>query len=260
MRGASRLANQTTGRAVESAPDVSVVVPTLNEEDSIGEALRSAIEAFGEAVDLVVVDGGSRDQTVERASRLARVVEAPRGRGAQLNAGARLARGDILVFLHADTTLEPQAGRRILQALGHAGTVGGCCRFAIKPAPGLRMPYRWLERGVNLRTRVFRTATGDQAIFSTRGAFERVGGFPEDPLFEDVEFVRALRRVGRFEPVDARALTSGRRWQGRGFLRTVVTHWLLRLAYSAGVPARTLARWYGRRDPRQATCRLSGDR
>lgn len=231
---------------------MSVIVPALNESESIEDTLRSALEAFGEGVDLVVVDGGSSDGTVARASRWARVVSAPRGRGVQLNAGAGQARGQIFVFLHADTVLEARAGRRILEALNDPDTVGGCCRFAIRPSPERVMRYRWLERGVNLRTRLFRTATGDQAIFATRRAFERVGGFPEEPLFEDVGFVRSLRRAGRFQPVDASALTSGRRWGGRGFIRTVVSHWLLRVAYMAGVSPRILARWYDRPGLRRA--------
>jgi rSAM/selenodomain-associated transferase 2 len=239
-------ASAAATRRAESPVDVSVVIPALNEAETIGAALRSAIKAFGETVDLIVADGGSSDDTVERASKLARVVTAPRGRGAQLNAGARLARGRVFVFLHADTTLDPLAGGRILEASNDPGTVGGCCRFAVEPSPEWGIRYRLLERGVNLRTRVFRTATGDQAIFSTRWAFERVGGFPEEPLFEDVGFVRSLRRLGRFQLVDAVALTSDRRWRGRGFVRTVVSHWLLRAAYTARVPPRTLARWYER--------------
>jgi rSAM/selenodomain-associated transferase 2 len=223
-----------------------VIIPTLDEADAIEAALVSALDAFGETVDLVVADGGSSDDTVARASRLARVVSAPRGRGTQLNAGAHLARGQVLVFLHADTTLDPLAGARIREALSDPGTVGGCCRFALDSSSEGGFRYRLLERGVNLRTRIFRTATGDQAIFSSRSAFERVGGFPEEPLFEDIAYVRSLRRLGRFQPVDAIAHTSGRRWQRRGFVRTVVSHWLLRAAYAARVPPCTLARWYER--------------
>lgn len=232
--------------------DVSVIIPTLDEVESIEATLDSAVDAFGESVDLVVADGGSADETVARASRLARVVTSPRGRGAQLNAGARIARGRILVFLHADTTLDPQAGARIREALDDPRTVGGCCRFAVDPSSEGEVRYRLLEWGVNLRTRMFRTGTGDQAIFASRAAFERVGGFPDEPLFEDIAFVRSLRRLGHFEPVDAVARTSRRRWQGRGFVRTVVSHWLLRAAYAARVPPSTLARWYERPEVRRA--------
>jgi rSAM/selenodomain-associated transferase 2 len=223
-----------------------VIIPTLNEADSIQATLGSAFDAFGETVDLVVADGGSSDDTVARASRFARVVSTPRGRGRQLNAGARLARGQIFVFLHADTTLDSVAGKRIRETLSQPGTVGGCCRFSVDSSAEGGLRYRLLELGVNLRTRIFRTATGDQAIFSSRSAFERVGGFPEEPLFEDIAFVRSLRQLGRFQPVDAAAHTSGRRWERRGFVRTVVSHWLLRAAYAARVPPSTLARWYAR--------------
>lgn len=239
----------------ESPTDVSVIIPTLDEADSIEAALGSAYRAFGETVDLVVADGGSSDDTVALASRLARVVKTPPGRGTQLNVGARLARGRILVFLHADTTLDAMAGARIREALSHPGTVGGCCRFAVHSASEDEFRYRLLEWGVNLRTRIFRTATGDQAIFSSRSAFERVGGFPNEPLFEDIAFVRSLRRLGRFQPVDAAAHTSARRWQRRGFIRTVLSHWLLRMAYAARVPPRTLARWYWRPGERRDATR-----
>lgn len=238
-----------------AATGVSVIIPTLDEADRIEDALLSAVGAFGESVDLIVADGGSSDDTVARASRHARVVVLESCRGAQLNAGARLARCCTLVFLHADTRLDPAAGGCIREAIGSPGTVGGCCRFGLILDESVRtrdLRYRLLTWAVNLRTRVFRTATGDQAIFVTRTAFDRVGGFPEDPLFEDVAFVRALRRLGRFCPVDALAGTSGRRWQERGFLRTVLEHWLLRAAYQVRIPPRLLARWYAARIRRGA--------
>ncbi len=238
-----------------TATGVSVIIPTLDEADRIEGALLSAVEAFGSSVDLIVADGGSSDNTVARASRHARVVELKSCRGAQLNAGARLARGHTLVFLHADTRLDPGAGSCINEAIESPGTVGGCCRFGLNPDESIRSRdprYRLLAWAVNLRTRMFRTATGDQAIFVTRTAFDRVGGFPEEPLFEDVAFVRDLRRLGRFNPVDAVAFTSGRRWHERGFLRTVLEHWLLRAAYQVRIPPRLLARWYAARIRRGA--------
>lgn len=232
-------------------PPLSAVVPTLDEAPRIERTLRSARRALGPEAELVVADGGSRDGTPRLAEALARVVEGPRGRGAQLNAGAAAARGRILVFLHADTILPPGAGVKILRAVESPGVAGGCLRFAVDPPAARLGPYRLLEAGVNLRTRIFRTATGDQAIFATRAAFGRVGGFPETPLFEDVAFVRRLRGEGRFAVVDAAARTSRRRWERGGFLRTVLLHWALRVAWTVGVPAETLAGWYaaGSGDP-----------
>jgi rSAM/selenodomain-associated transferase 2 len=228
-------------------PAFSVVVPTLEEEERVERTLRSARRALGDDAELIVVDGGSRDGTREAASGLARVLEAPPRRGLQLDAGARAAAGEILVFLHADTRLEPDSGEAIRTALARPDVAGGCFRFAVDPpsSPGSR--YRLLEAAVRLRTRLFRTATGDQAIFTTRETYGRAGGYPDHPLFEDVAFVRRLRRLGRFVPIRARALTSRRRWERDGFWATVARHGLLRLAYGAGVSPERLAAWYGAR-------------
>jgi len=231
--------------------DVSVVVPTLDEEDRVRGALRSAREAFGSRAELIVVDGGSRDRTRERAAARARVLEAGPGRGTQLDAGGRAARGEILVFLHADTRLERGSGSEVRRTLARPGVVAGCYRFSVD-APRGRTRYRLLEAGVRLRTRIFRTATGDQTIFCTREAFEAAGGIPHVPLFEDVEFLRRLRRLGRFQPIEAAARTSPRRWEERGFWGTVVLHWLLRAAHAAGVSPERLGRWYGATGSRSA--------
>lgn len=224
--------------------EFSVVVPTLDEEDRVEGALRSARRALGPDAELLVVDGGSGDETRRRAGRRARVLEAGPGRGAQLDAGARAARGRILIFLHADSRLPTGAVPAIRRALGRPGAVAGCFRFALEP-PGPRLS-RWtlLEAGVRLRTRLFRTATGDQTIFATRAAYREAGGAPDWELFEDVELVRRLRQVGRFVPLGIEAPTSRRRWEREGFWRTVAAHLLLRLGYRLGVSPSRLARRY----------------
>lgn len=222
-----------------------MIVPALDEADHIERSLRSARRALGDRTELIVVDGGSRDGTPEVAARLATVLSSPRGRGIQLNAGARAASGRILLFLHADTRLSEDAGARIRACFGDEGVAGGCCRFGVDPPPRRLDRYRLLEMGVNLRTRFFRSATGDQAIFARREAFAAVGGFPELPLFEDIGFVRRLRRWGRFQPVGAVARTSRRRWDRQGFWRTIAVHWLLRAGFWAGVSPDRLAAWYG---------------
>lgn len=230
--------------------EVSVVVPTLNEADRIREALRSARRAFGRDAELVVVDGGSVDGTREQATGMARVLEAGPGRGHQLDAGGRAARGRVLVFLHADTRLEPGSGQEVRRALARPGVVGGCFRFTVDGPARSQGRYRILEAGVRLRTRLFRTATGDQAIFCTRRAFLDAGGVPRQPLFEDVEFVRRLRRLGDFRPIAARARTSPRRWEERGFWTTVALHWALRGAHALGADPARLWRWYRATGPR----------
>lgn len=241
---------------------VSVVVPALDEADLLPGTLRAARAAFGASAELVVVDGGSEDGTPAAAEGLARVVRSAPGRGRQLNAGARVARGEVLVFVHADTMVEERAGADLERALRDPGTAGGCLRFALPPRPAggrlRRAADALLEAGVRARTRLFRTATGDQVIFARRSAFEAVGGYPEVPLFEDVELVRKLRRQGRFRVLAARATTSRRRWEERGWLRTVLLHLALRGAFHLGVPARRLAAWYG--PPVRARRGVSTDR
>ncbi len=222
---------------------ISAIVPALDEREEIEETLIRARRALGPDAELLVVDGGSRDGTPAVAARHARVLDSEPCRGLQLDRGAEAARGDILVFLHADTWLEPGAADAIRGAVA-GGAGAGCGRFAVRTS-GWR--YRLLERGVNWRTRAFRTATGDQALFATRDAYRAAGGFGPHPLFEDVRLVRALRRVVRFEPIDTIAATSSRRWVEGGFLRTVLAHWALRLWHAFGTDPSRLARRYGSR-------------
>ncbi len=226
----------------------SVVVPTLNEEAEIGPALQNARLVFGPEAELIVVDGGSADATVRAAAKAARVVRSIPNRGAQLRTGTELARGDIVVCLHADTRLPPGAAEEIATALLSEEVVGGCFRFALRPAVSRLSRFSFLERSVNWRTRAFRSATGDQAIFFRRSALPAIGGVPAQPLFEDVELVRALRRIGRFVVLRHAAYTSRRRWEERGFWFTVLLHWGLRLAYWLRVSPTRLVGWYdGRR-------------
>lgn len=224
--------------------DFSVIVPTLDEETQVEGALASARRALGDDAQLLVVDGGSRDGTRERARRRATLLHSPPGRGRQLRRGVREATGDVLIFLHADTRLPPDSGHAIDRAVA-AGAGAGCHAFSLHGdgSPGGRL----LVLAVNLRTRLFRTATGDQAIFATRDALERAGGVPDQPLFEDVELVRRLRRVAEFRLLDTAARTSPRRWQQRGYGRTVLEHLALRTAWWLGVSPDRLAERYRKR-------------
>ena len=219
-------------------PSISVVIPALDEEQRLPAAIRS-VRADAE---VIVVDGGSRDATREVAAREgARVLESPRGRGRQLDEGARAASGDWLVFLHADTTLEP--GWAItLRALG-PDVVGGAFRLAVdSPRAGFRM----VEGAVRLRLRLFALPYGDQGIFARREAYARVGGIPHLPLMEDVAFVARLRRAGRLAFPPVRALTSARRWERYGIVGTTLRNWSLLALYAAGRSPERLARRYER--------------
>ncbi|MDX1393759.1 MAG: TIGR04283 family arsenosugar biosynthesis glycosyltransferase [Gemmatimonadota bacterium] len=221
-------------------PAFSVIVPTLDEVDRIAETVEHARRAFGPDAEILVVDGGSSDGTVDAVRTRATVMTSPRGRGTQLEAGARRAAGDTLVFLHADTRVAADAGSRIAEAVAR-GVTAGCLRLAFAD-PGAR--YRLLAAAIDARTRVFRTATGDQVIFATRERYERSGGIPALPIFEDVVWVRRLRRDGPFRRVEAEAVTSVRRWERHGFLRTVARHLFLRTAHALGSDPERLAARY----------------
>lgn len=217
-------------------PTISVVIPALDEEGCIAPAIESVA---GDA-EVIVVDGHSRDRTRDVAGSLgARVLSRPASRGEQLAAGAQLATGSWLVFLHADTRLEPGWAGAI-RALG-GDVQAGAFRFAID-ASGAR--YRVLEAVVALRCRLLGLPYGDQALFVRRDSYERVGGFAPWPLLEDVDLVRRLRRDGRLARLAPRAFTSARRWQRHGIVGTTARNlWILGL-YAVGMSPARLARFY----------------
>lgn len=195
-------------------------------------------------VELVLADGGSGDATPTLAQPwVDAVVDAPRGRALQMNAGAARARADVLLFLHADTRLPPLADVLVLQAVQRSDK-GACWgRFDVRIEGRPRM-LRVVAALMNLRSRASGIATGDQAIFITREAFERVGGFPEQVLMEDIEISRRLKRLGRPACLRARVCTSGRRWEQRGVWRTIVLMWRLRWRYWRGESPARLAEAY----------------
>jgi rSAM/selenodomain-associated transferase 2 len=219
---------------------LSVIVPTLDEESAVATTLAAARQPGLD--ELIVVDGGSGDATVAVARALAdRVLVAPRGRAQQMNAGAIAARGDILLFLHADSRLPAGYPGLVRDALVPPDVVGG--RFDLR-LDAVGIAYRAIERLISLRSRLTRVGTGDQAIFVRRDVFARLGGYPHVPLMEDVALSRALKRLGRVACLRATVTTSARRWQRHGLIRTVLLMWMLRGAYYAGIPPERLARAY----------------
>ncbi|MFL5028860.1 MAG: TIGR04283 family arsenosugar biosynthesis glycosyltransferase [Xanthobacteraceae bacterium] len=224
-------------------PGLSIILPVLDEADIIADALAALAPLRQRGAEVIVVDGGSRDGTVDLARPAAdRVIASPRGRAAQMNAGAALARGAVLLFLHADTRLPGNADALVLAGLERSGRAWG--RFDIAIA-GRSPLLAIVAAAINLRSRLTRIATGDQAIFVSRDVFAAVGGFPDIALMEDVALSRALKRISRPVCVAAKVTTSGRRWEQHGVLRTVVLMWRLRLAYFLGAEPATLARRYG---------------
>ena len=227
---------------------LSIVMPVLDEAPIIDAALRALAPLRRQRVEVIVVDGGSRDATAAKAAAGAdRVVVAPPGRAAQMNAGAARASGEVLLFLHADTALPPDAPALVAAALsridGRSGRTAAWGRFDVRIA-GRPRALGVVAALMNLRSRLSGIATGDQAMFMTRAAFEAVGGFPDQPLMEDVELSRRLRRLSAPACLRARVVTSGRRWEARGVWRTIALMWRLRLLYSLGVAPERLARSY----------------
>jgi rSAM/selenodomain-associated transferase 2 len=220
---------------------VSIVIPALDEAAVIGATLAALREERAAGTEVIVVDAGSRDATCAVAMPLAdRVLTAPRGRASQMNAGAAAARGDALLFLHADTVLPPRAIDAVREALASRHAWG---RFDVAIDGGGAM-LALVAAMMNARSRVTGIATGDQAIFVRRAAFEAAGGFPAIPLMEDVAMSRALRRVSRPACLRERVVTSARRWESRGTLRTVTLMWRLRLEFALGGDPAALARRY----------------
>jgi rSAM/selenodomain-associated transferase 2 len=222
---------------------LSIIIPALDEAATIIETLTSLAPLRARGADVIVVDGGSRDGTVERARPLAeQVIASACGRGAQMNAGAAGARGDVLLFLHADTRLPPEADRLIHEGLARSGRAWGRFDVAIDGQSPL-LPL--VALGMNLRSRLSGIATGDQAMFATRKAFDQAQGFPDIALMEDIVLSRRLKRISPPLCLAPPVVTSGRRWDERGALRTIWLMWRLRFAFFFGAAPDALARRYG---------------
>ncbi|QPD05578.1 MAG: hypothetical protein Nkreftii_003352 [Candidatus Nitrospira kreftii] len=224
---------------------ISVIIPTFNEERSLPRTL--ACLSASDPAEIIIVDGGSTDGTLTRAQEFcahtatARVIMAPRGRASQMNEGAKASQGEVLLFLHADTQLPPQTERIVGLALTSPSVVGG--RFDVRfdsSSPWSQVISSFMNR----RSRLTGIATGDQALFVRREVFEMLGGFSEIPLMEDIEFSRRLQQAGRIMALRETVVTSFRRWDTQGPLRTILLMWTLRFLYWVGVNPHQLARVY----------------
>lgn len=222
---------------------LSIIMPVLDEGEGIAAALDALAHLRSRDTEVIVVDGGSRDATVQRAQpRADQVISAARGRALQMNAGAAKASGGVLLFLHADTRVPANVDRIVLDALERSGRMWGRFDVKIDGRSPLLSVVAWF---MSLRSRLTGIATGDQAIFVRRETFRSVGGFPAIALMEDIALCKRLKRVSRPLCLPEKVSTSGRRWEKNGVLGTMFLMWRLRLAYFFGADPKGLARQYG---------------
>ncbi len=221
-------------------PYLSIIVPTLNEASCIVDTLAALIPLRNRGSQIIVVDGGSNDGTPELASPYADLVLSARsGRAHQMNAGAQYAHGQTLLFLHADTILPHNADTVIYNAIRNQGWG----RFNVEII-GTHPMLKVVARLMNMRSCLTGIATGDQALFVSRQLFQQIGGFPDQPLMEDIELCKRLRKLQKPKCISAKVLTSGRRWETRGVWKTILLMWRLRWRYWRGVPATQLVKDY----------------
>ncbi|CAN1210509.1 TIGR04283 family arsenosugar biosynthesis glycosyltransferase [Tumidithrix helvetica PCC 7403] len=226
--------------AAQNTPSISVVIPALNEAENLPRVLKAVQNSID--VEIILVDGGSSDETIQIAESLgAKAIAGKRGRASQMNLGAEVATGEILLFLHADTILPNGFDRFVRQTLQSPNVVAGAFELGID---GDALGLRWVEWGVKLRSHLCQMPYGDQAIFLKTSLFRRMGGFPELPIMEDFELVRHLKRQGRIAIAPASVLTSSRRWQKLSIVRTTLINQAIIIGYYLGIPPSKLAKWY----------------
>ena len=220
---------------------VSIIIPVLNEEKEIEKFLKQ-FRKFRKQSEIILVDGGSKDKTIEIASRFdyVTIISSRRGRARQMNAGAKAANGDVLIFLHADTYLPINAIEAVKKVVVN-GSDYGC--FGVK-INSRRLSLIIASKLINIRTKITHVASGDQTIFVRRELFEEVGGYADIPLMEDLELTRRLKEIGDFVELSLRVSTSSRRWEEWGVYKTILTMWSLRTLYYIGVSPEKLAEFY----------------
>ena len=219
---------------------VTIIIPVLNEEKTIEKCLQNIIELPGQK-ELIVVDGGSLDNTVEIASRYARVITSPKGRAKQMNSGAKVAKGDILWFVHSDSKLHPSSILEIEQTIEEK-YIGGCFRLTFYDLDTRFM--RYLAYTSNLRAKYLKLIFGDQGIFMRRDIFEKLGGFQDMELMEDWDFSKRIHRLGKMKMIDKKIGTSARRFQRDGQLKTLLKMHKIKILYLLGTPTDKLNRIY----------------
>ncbi|MGR8935719.1 MAG: TIGR04283 family arsenosugar biosynthesis glycosyltransferase [Gammaproteobacteria bacterium] len=227
---------------MSSQPQLSIVIPALNEAAAIGPCLQ-ALQRYRNRCEIIVADGGSDDASVVLAVPLAdKIVHAPRGRARQMNAGAVEAQAELLLFLHADTLLPDDALTLMQQGIAKGSHWG---RFDVR-LDGKHPLLKIVARLMNMRSRITGIATGDQGMFMTRQAFRSVGGFPEIALMEDIAVSKRLKKLGKPYCIAQKIVTSARRWEQHGVLQTVLLMWRLRWHYFFGADPEVLAQRYDR--------------
>jgi rSAM/selenodomain-associated transferase 2 len=218
---------------------LSIIIPTLNEELMIAEVLKR----IGTGVEIIVVDGGSVDKTREIAQELGAkiIISKNKGRAVQMNLGAKIARGDILLFLHGDTLLPLNYQEQIINTLSQSGIIAGAFELKIT---GEEKSLRLVEKLVNWRSHFFSLPYGDQGIFLKASVFEDLDGFPDLPIMEDFELIQRLKKIGKIGIVTAAVTTSGRRWQKLGVWKTTLINQLVILGYYLQIPPQVLKKFY----------------
>lgn len=222
---------------------ISIVIPAYNESAIIGRTLSCLIETISPEDEIIVVDGGSEDATVEIAGWFAgvKVMKSYRGRAAQMNVGAEAARGEYVLFLHADVSMDENCLSALRKEIREDAVPWGWFSITLD-SPGFI--FRALESGANLRNRVTGTPLGDHGIFARKEIFNKVGGFPEIPIMEDLEFVKRMKSVSEGREIKQPVTISVRRFEGSGIVKTFLTMWILRVLYYSGIPPQKLGQYY----------------
>ena len=215
---------------------ISIIVPVYNEESILSKTSANLQRLSGEA-ELIFVDGGSTDGSLELCEKLGKLYRSEKGRAQQMNKGAHLAKGDILLFLHADSIVSPAALSSIEESVKSGALIGGCLTQRLDSDA---LVYRFIENFGNIRARLTAVFYGDQGIFVTKKAFSRLGGFPEAPIMEDVIFSKRLRKFGRVRVLKDKIIVSSRRWQAEGILKTCARYTLVNILYRIGVPLKRI--------------------
>jgi len=218
---------------------ISIIIPAYNEERIIKRVLDSF--TYNDKLEVIVVDGGSSDKTVEFAKQYPiKLIQCIKNRALQMNEGAKISRGNVLLFLHADCLIENGALREIVCCIDN-GYIGGCLSQRVDSP---RLIYRFIETSGNIRARLFKIFYGDQAIFVRRDIFLKIGGFDNVTLFEDALFSKELKKEGSLRVLDNNVFVSPRRWEKNGIMKTTFINWLLTLGFMLGMPLDILKRIY----------------